>query len=203
MEKICPEDQDGDRSQPKRPLKTAGTKQRGMILKPEHDKEEPSAVKSFTQEVEDETGARKTETEHSKPGNVGTRAYLGDILERSLQNRQVRKKLSSCQPLSFLTRNKKICTSGLVQRGSRDTSTGQASNSGRRKMALEDSGGKDQEWENSGNRKQEDFGWQEQGTYQGQRRYGFGQRRLGFDRSLLHGGPKIGGPWSWHEPSVP
>ena len=81
-------------------------------------------------------------------------------------------------------------------------------------MVLEDSGGKDGggkvgggEWENSGDRntKQEDYRRQEQGTDQGRRRYGSGRRwwRLGFDRSCLHGGPKIGGPWSCCEPSVP
>ena len=56
-----------------------------MILEPEHDKEEPLAVRSFTPKVEEETGASKTETEAPETTRKsGKRAYPGDILERSL-----------------------------------------------------------------------------------------------------------------------
>ena len=37
-----------------------------MILEPEHETEEPSAVKSLTPEVEEEAGAGNTETEASE-----------------------------------------------------------------------------------------------------------------------------------------
>ena len=179
-----------------------------MILKPEHAKEEPSAVRSFTPEVEEETGARKTDTEAPE----STRKHQ----EESLSWRYIREefvepagkdKVSFCPPHRFPARNKEICPFGLVQRGSSDTSTGQESLNGRRwKMGLEYGGGVDQEWENGWKEsaKQEDYRRREQGTHQEQRRYGSGRRqqRLGLNRSRLHGGPKIGGPWSCREPSV-
>ena len=62
-EKVCPKDQDGDRSQLKSHSKLQVPKQRGMILEPEQDNLDPSAVRSFTPEVEVEVGAGKTKTE--------------------------------------------------------------------------------------------------------------------------------------------
>ena len=47
----------------KKPFKTAYAKTKGMILEPEQDNEDLSAVRSFTPEVEAEAGAGKTETE--------------------------------------------------------------------------------------------------------------------------------------------
>ena len=38
-------------------------KWRGMILEPEQETEEPSAVRSLTPDEDEETGARNTETE--------------------------------------------------------------------------------------------------------------------------------------------
>ena len=175
-----------------------------MILEPEHDKEEPSALGSFTPEVEEETGARKTETEAAKSTWKRREESLSWRYTREeLVELEGKEKVSSYRQLSFPIRNKEICTYELVQRGFGDTSTGRESlNSGRWKMALKDGGGEDQEWENglNRNRKQKDYRQQEQGTLQGWRRYGSGWRqlRLGFDRSHQHRGPKKGGLWSWY-----
>ena len=51
-------------------------KRRGMILKPEHKTEEPSAVRGLTPEAENEAGARKTETESPE----STRKHREDSL---------------------------------------------------------------------------------------------------------------------------
>ena len=61
-EKVRPKDRNGDRSQLKKPFKTV-LKRRGMILEPEQDKVNLSAVRSFTPEVEVKFGVVKTETE--------------------------------------------------------------------------------------------------------------------------------------------
>ena len=95
-----------------------------MILEPEHDKEEPSALRSFTPEIEEETGAGKTETE--APESTRKRreeSLFWRYTREDLVEPAGKEKVSSCQPLSFPTRNKEICTSGLVQYSSGNTST--------------------------------------------------------------------------------
>ena len=58
---------------------------------------------------------------------------------------------SSCQPVSFPTRNTEICTYGPGEHGFDDTSTGQGNlNSVRKKMAQKGVIGEDQESGNTG-----------------------------------------------------
>ena len=57
-----------------------------MILEPEQDKEEPSAVRSLTPEVEEETGAGKPRQRHrSPPETGGKKACPKDTLEKNQQ----------------------------------------------------------------------------------------------------------------------
>ena len=98
-----------------------------MILKPEQDNEDPSAVRSFTPEVEVEAGAGKTKTEAPE----STR----NCPDKSLSRRNTREdpvepaervKASFCQAASFLTRNTVLYISELCQRDFNDTRRGQA-----------------------------------------------------------------------------
>ena len=61
-------------------------KHRGIILEPEQDKEEPSAVRSLTKEVDVEAGAGKTEmeaTELTRERWKGSRSEFEDTLEKN------------------------------------------------------------------------------------------------------------------------
>ena len=59
VEKISPKDWMETGASWKGHSKLQSPKRRGIILEPEQDKEDPSAVRSLTLEVEEETGARK------------------------------------------------------------------------------------------------------------------------------------------------
>ena len=87
-----------------------------MILEPEQDKEKPSAVRSFTPEVEEEeeTGAGKTETEAPE----STRKRWEESLSLRYTREELiepvgKEKASSYRPLSFPTRNKETALAGI------------------------------------------------------------------------------------------
>ena len=129
------------------PSKLQEPKGREIILEPEHETEEPSAVRCLTPEEVEEAGAGNTETEalestrKRQEDSLSTRYTREDLVEPA-----GRENVSICQPTSFPTRNRGRNIFGPDQHDSGDTSREKANlNSGRLNMELGIGKGKGQE----------------------------------------------------------